>query len=219
MHMTGRLRGLIADPTESGSIGTSLRRKRWRTFAQIFPNIAEMRVLDLGGTVRHWEVSPVRPASVTVLNLLPEASCLAWVTAVQGDACDPPAALGAERYDLVYSNSVIEHVGGYARRCNFAGVVHDMAPRHWVQTPNVYFPIEPHWLFPGLQFLPQVARAWAIQRWPLSPAKPADSQAALRSVLEIELLSKTELQFYFPTSRILREQVLGMSKSIIAVAS
>jgi hypothetical protein len=178
-----------------------------------------MRVLDLGGMVRHWEASPVRPASVTVLNLLPEASRLGWLTAVQGDACDPPAALRAERYDLVYSNSVIEHVGGFARRCDFAAVVHAMAPRHWVQTPNLYFPIEPHWLFPGLQFLPQGARAWAIRRWPLSPAQPADPQEALRGVLEIELISKTELQFYFPKSKILRERVLGMSKSIIAVAS
>lgn len=63
-------------------------------------------------------------------------------------------------FDLVYSNSVIEHVGGHARSCDFAGMVKTLARRHWgVQTPYRYFSIEPHWLFPGLQFLPQSARA------------------------------------------------------------
>ena len=28
-----------------------------------------------------------------------------------------------------------------------------------VQTPYRYFPVEPHWLFPGLQFLPMGLRA------------------------------------------------------------
>ena len=31
-------------------------------------------------------------------------------------------------------------------------------PKSVVQIPYRYFPIEPHWLFPGLQFLPQRAR-------------------------------------------------------------
>ena len=136
---------------------------------------------------------------------------------VQGDACDPPAHVRDAEFDLVYSNSLIEHVGGHARRCDFASVVHAMASRHWVQTPYRYFPIEPHWLFPGLQFLPQRARAWAIQRWPLSSFRP-NSELALRHVLEVELLSQTEMKYYFPRSELLKERVLGLTKSIIAVA-
>ena len=120
-------------------------------------------------------------------------------------------------FDLVYSNSLIEHVGGHARRCDFASVVHTLASHHWVQTPYRYFPIEPHWLFPGLQFLPQRARAWAIRRWPLSPAWPNPEQA-LRDVLEVELLSETEMKYYFPGSELLKERVLGLTKSIIVVA-
>src|SRR5215510_920706 len=181
--MNLRLRYLIADPAEQRSIGTSLRRKRWELFRRHFPDVEKMSVLDLGGTVQHWENSFIRPKSVVVVNLLPESSNTDWITAVQGDACDPPALIRDTTFDLVYSNSVIEHVGGHARRCDFASVVHAMGTHHWVQTPYRYFPIEPHWLFPGLQFLPLRARAAAIRRWPLSPARPTPEQA-LQDVLE-----------------------------------
>ena len=186
-------------------------------FHQRFPDIDKMRVLDLGGTAKHWETSPFRPKSVVVVNLQAESSGLDWIAAVQGDACKPPAPVHDTQFDLVYSNSLIEHLGGHARRCEFASVVHALAPHHWVQTPYRYFPIEPHWLFPGLQFLPQGARAWAIRRWPLSPAWP-DRAQALRDVLEVELLSQTEMNYYFPHSDIVKERVLGLTKSIVAVA-
>jgi hypothetical protein len=175
-------------------------------------------VIDLGGTVRHWETSPVRPASVVVVNLIAESSPADWISPVQGDACDLPAELMmGDKFDLVYSNSVIEHVGGHFRRLAFAENVRSLAPHHWVQTPYRYFPIEPHWLCPGLQFLPQRARAAAIRRWPLSPARP-NQQQALRDVLEVELLSKTEMRFYFPASEIYPERFLGMTKSLTAIS-
>ena len=213
-----RLRHLIADPREQRSIGTTLRKKRWAEFERRFADIGRMHVIDLGGTVVHWETSPVRPKSVTVVNLLPLASTTDWITVVQGDACDPPSEIRAMEFDLVYCNSLIEHVGGHARRADLASVIHGLAPRHWVQTPYRYFPIEPHYLFPGLQFLPQAARANLIRHWPLSPSWP-DKGEAIRDVLELELLSQTEMRYHFPHSELFKERVLGMTKSIVAIDS
>lgn len=51
-------------------------------------------------------------------------------------------------FGLVYSNSLIEHLGGHARRAAFAEQVRSLAPRHWVQTPYRYSLIKPHWLVP-----------------------------------------------------------------------
>lgn len=210
-----RLRFLIADPDERPSLGTYLRKRRWDTFQQHVRDFRDMRVLDLGGTVVHWQKAALKPRAVTVVNLLPEVSDAPWITAVQGDACELPPEVSRQTYDLVYSNSLLEHVGGYARRAAFADNVRRLAPHHWVQTPYRYFPIEPHWLFPGLQFLPVAARAAAIRRWPLAPARP-DPQQALRDVLEVELVSRTELQYIFGDSQILSERVLGLTKSLIA---
>jgi hypothetical protein len=216
MDLGQKVRYLIADPAERRSIGTYLRKQRWDLFGVQFPDIERMHVVDLGGTVLHWQNYPVRPLSVTVVNLLTQPASRDWITAVHGDACEQLPELRGRTFDLVYSNSLIEHVGGHTRRNDFAANVKALAPHHWVQTPYRYFPIEPHWLFPGLQFLPQVARAAAIRNWPLSPAKP-DRDHALEDVLEVELLSKTELKYYFSSSRILSERVLGLTKSLIAV--
>ena len=82
-----------------------------------------------------------------------------WLHNVLGDACDLPSALRGQRFDLVFSNSVIEHVGGHSRRAAFADSVHALSDHHWVQTPYRYFPLEPHFLFPGFQFLPLRAKA------------------------------------------------------------
>lgn len=211
------LRGALTRPDEAPSFGTRLRAQRFEMFLRRFPSIGDMRVLDLGGTVTHWMHHDARPASVVVLNIDDQQTDLDWVTVVHGDACDPPAAVTRERFDLVYSNSVIEHVGGHARRFQFAEVAQERASAHWIQTPYRYFPIEPHWIFPGLQFLPTAARARLAPLWPLAPAHPTGRQA-VGDVLEIELLSKTEFSFYFPESVIVKETFAGLTKSLIATA-
>jgi hypothetical protein len=58
---------------------------------------------------QHWKTNPVQPTSVVVVNLLPESSDIDWITALQGDACGPPAVVRDAKFDLVYSNSTIEH--------------------------------------------------------------------------------------------------------------
>ena len=91
------------------------------------------------------------------------------------------------------------------------------APAHWVQTPYRYFPIEPHWLFPGFQFLPVPARRAVAMRWPLHPERRDDPAAALDEVLDIELLSRTEVCRYFPDCELLVERAGGLAKSLIAL--
>ena len=98
---------------------------------------------------------------------------------VSGDACRPPDRVRNESYDLVFSNSLIEHVGGFANRQLCADFIRSKADRHWVQTPYRYFPIEPHWLFPGFQFLPLNARVAITRRWKLGFMHTPDRAAAL----------------------------------------
>lgn len=216
-----RVRRLFVDAP--GSVGARARRRRWETMAARFPHLAEMTVIDLGGTVESWLRAPVRPAHVTVLNLSePDDTGDSRISAVRGDACGARAALRGvglpERYDLVFSNSVIEHVGGHAKRTEFAAEVVALAPRHWIQTPYRYFPVEPHWLFPGMQLLPTATRTLVAEHWPLVHTRPTSRADAVERVLWTELIAITEMQSYFPGSEVLRERALGLTKSIIAVA-
>jgi hypothetical protein len=176
-----------------------------------------MRVLDLGGGPPFWRGFAVQPKHVTILNLLQFEAPEPWIETVVGDACAPPSTILAEHYDLVVSNSVIEHVGGHVQRQRFADVVQAVAERHWVQTPYRYFPVEPHWLCPGMQFLPLRARAALTRRWPLSPARASTTTGAVENAAWVELLSLTEMRFYFPSSQLWYERIGGLVKSVTAI--
>jgi Methyltransferase domain len=200
-----------------GSLGERKRARRWDWLVDAFPEIRSMSVIDLGGTVEAWLRSPVHPALVHVVNLEePPREVPAWIRADQADACRLPSRISDSSYDLVFSNSVIEHVGGHAQRMRFADAVHKLAERHWVQTPYRYFPIEPHWLFPGFQFLPLAARAELSRRWPLVHTKSSSWQEGMSAAMSVELLSRAEMAFYFPDSTLRFERMLGAAKSLIA---
>jgi hypothetical protein len=205
----------VVDAYDERSLSGRARGRRWRVFLDAFPDIAQMSVLDLGGDARAWRLSPAQPAQLILLNVFPQEVEEPWMRSIVGDACDPPPGLPS--VDLVYSNSVIEHVGGHWRRQRFAETVH-RAERYWVQTPNRYFPIEPHFMFPWIQHLPRSAQQKLVSRWPLGNyGAIKDADRALGHLLNIELLSATELGFYFPDAEIWREKLLGLPKSFVAL--
>ena len=216
--MTGlrALRDQVVDAP--GSLGESRRLRRWEWLRAAFPDIESMSVIDLGGTVEAWLRAPVRSASVHVVNLEPSPKEVpSWIRADQADACDLPSHISDGRYDLVYSNSVIEHVGGHIQRMRFAEAVHKLAERHWVQTPYRYFPIEPHWLFPGFQFLPLTVRAELSRRWPLVHTRSQSWDEGLSAAMGVELLSRAEMAYYFPDSTLQYERIAGFVKSLIVI--
>jgi hypothetical protein len=210
------LRERVVDRNESW--GGQRRARRWDWLVENFPGLAEMSVIDLGGDAGTWLRSPLHPKAVHVVNIdTPPAEVPDWLTVDNGDACNLPAAISSRRYDLVFSNSVIEHVGGHERRLRFAEAVHQLAPAHWVQTPYRYFPVEPHWIAPGMQFLPVRARAALARRWPLAHVRSANLNDALTGVLWTELLDRSQMRYYFPGSELLGERLAGFTKSLIAV--
>jgi hypothetical protein len=239
--MTATNRPLLA------SLAGRARATRWSMLIERFPSLDRMRVLDMGGEVSAWRRAPVQPRELVLLNLPPVTDFepdVPWATQLIGDACDPPADLQSESFDLVYCNSVIEHVGGHHRRIQLADAIDGLGEHHWVQTPFRYFPLEQHAVFPALQFLPVRVRAGVARHWPIGnlrqtfkgwpqtasgqraypqgvdgpePLEHVPVYHAVRGVLSIELLSTTEMRFLFPRSQIVRERFAGLTKSLIAV--
>lgn len=221
----------IGEPASASSISARNRARRWQLLLRRFPDLEDMRIVDLGGEAAYWRAAPVQPREVVLVNIhrLEPDKDAPWIRSVAGDACDPPEELLAERFDLVHSNSTIEHLGGHARFTAFAKAVHALGDRHWIQTPYRYFPLEPHWLCPGFQFLPLRARETLMRKWPIgaahqlwkeSAADSANGEArreAIEQVLWIELLSETQMRHYFPDSEIVREKAAGLTKSLVAV--
>lgn len=200
------------------SVGAKRRARRAAWLSDTFPDLAEMNVLDLGGRVESWATVPVRPAHVHVVNLEPLPTELPdWAEADHADACELPRRILDRRYDLVFSNSVLEHVGGYERRRRMAEAIRELAPAYWVQTPYRYFPVEPHWVAPAMQFLPVSARVVVARKWPLAYTPGKSYEAAMRQVLTTELIGRAELRYLFPDAGIRNERLLGLTKSLIAI--
>ncbi|MEJ2862411.1 class I SAM-dependent methyltransferase [Actinomycetospora flava] len=207
----------LFDLNSAGSLVARARHRRWEQLYSEFPSFDDMSVVDLGGSVVSWSSAPMRPARLVVVNLNVQDAKVDGVETRQGDATDLPSSLFAESFDLVYSNSLLEHVGGHFQRYRVAENVRRLAERHWVQTPYRYFPIEPHWLFPGLQFLPYEARVQVSMRWRFGHMRATTRAEAEALVNEVELVSVSQMQNLFPESGILRERFLGLTKSLIAV--
>lgn len=218
MSVRPRALDRFANSHSPKSLGYHARQRRMEWLLRRFPDFQRMHIVDLGGATNYWHGAKVRPARVTIVSIddwaLRDPS--PWMTTVQADACDPGEIGGV--FDLVFSNSVIEHVGGPRHRRGFAETVHRLAPHHWVQTPYRYFPLEPHLIFPGFQFLPPALKVRVAKKWPLSHIHGRVDIEPVEYVMDHDLLTVTEMGALFPKSEILRERVGGIVKSLVVTA-
>ncbi|HCT78357.1 MAG TPA: SAM-dependent methyltransferase [Micromonosporaceae bacterium] len=206
---------MVLDGANPRSVSAKARGRRWAELMRRFPELDQMKVLDLGGRPQFWRDAPVRPAAVTTVNLVELPADEPWITTLIADACADRWTHGT--FDLVISNSLLEHLGGVARRKQFADVVHAASERWWIQTPYRYFPIEPHWFFPGFQFLPLPMRIAITRRWPLGYRHAKTREQAYELVQEVELVTITEMRTLFPEGDVWKERMAGLVKSLVAV--
>jgi hypothetical protein len=208
---------ILTDTDHAASPAAHARKRRWLRLQGEFPDIAEMKIIDLGGVAKEWLRAPTPPASLTVVNLFDQPTPNDRTRIVVADACAVPSDLLRERFDLVFSNSVIDQVGGHYRRLQFADTVRALADRHWIQTAYRYFPLDAMTLFPMQQQLPLRARAAISRHWPIGYRRADSESEAVLLNLGIEGLSRTAFRAYFPDSDIVAERWAGMIKSLIAI--
>jgi hypothetical protein len=134
-----------------------------------------------------------------------------------GDARAMPQ-FAAKSFDVVFSNSVIEHVGDYANQRRMADEIRRVGQRYFVQTPNKRFPIEPHFLVPWFQYLPTGTRSWLLSRFDVGWYRRMPDRAAARAEIEsIQLLTRKRFSDLFPGATIRDEKFVGLTKSFVAI--
>jgi Methyltransferase domain len=194
--------------------------RRMRLFEKTFEISPTTRILDVGGSPSIWEFLTVRP-HLTILNFPSAIERGAdSVDCVAGDGLLLPFKENA--FDIVFSNSVIEHVGNRTDQEKFAEEIARVGRCYWVQTPNREFPIELHLMLPFIHYLPKAWQQPIVERftvWQLL-VRPSEEEREFyidHFLHQLELLSKSDLQSLFPGATILSERLLGFVKSNIAV--
>jgi SAM-dependent methyltransferase len=199
------------------------RKRRFQQFHALFPPAEYRRVLDIGGTPGIWE-SLDYPADITLLNI-DEAALDGYgsnprrhYSGMVGDG--RRLQFGDKEFDLAFANSVIEHVGDENDASDFAKEMRRVGRALYCQTPNKWFPIEPHLGTVFVHWFPQLLKHYLVVRyltlWGLMN-KPTPQQAR-DAVADIRLLTQSELRTLFPDAEIHVERFLLLfNKSFIAV--
>jgi len=216
-----------ADFQDTRSVAYRLRLRRLAHFVELLNTTAKavnprpVKLLDVGGSIKFWKILGLaarEDIDFTILNIVPRDDEDSRFQYLNGDARDLSRFDDGE-FDVVFSNSVIEHVGGWEDQERMAREVRRVGRRYFVQTPNRFFPIEPHFLFPGFQFLPETAKVSLLMRFRLGWFPKAKTrEEALSYAREIRLLTRREVQTLFPESRLISEKFYGLTKSFMAVS-
>jgi hypothetical protein len=213
------------DQTAREAWGRDFRRRRFHHFLALIDRVLlhheVCRILDIGGEPGYWaavaDMLGSRQWHVTLLNQTNYPVEDGRFASIVGDARDL-SSFADMSFDLVHSNSVIEHVGRWPDMRAMAGEVRRLAPGYFVQTPYFWFPMEPHCSTLFFHWMPESVRASMLMRRPRGHwGQAPDLETAMRQVQSAVLLDYRMLKTLFPDATIHRERFLGMTKSLIAV--
>lgn len=227
MSFTRIIAKKLARYDDKNAFASQLRSRRIQPFLTLIEDLSQgqkrVDILDVGGTHRYWNIVDRRwliqyGVHIHLLNLpgsLPPPADPQF-SFIEGDICEG-LPFKTNAFDLVHSNSVIEHVGPWTRMQAFAQELRRLAPHYWVQTPNFWFPIEPHCMVPFFHWLPEPLRvSWvmksALGHWP----KQENVATATQWVQRAHLLDEKMMRSLFPDAMMHVEHFMGLRKSLIA---
>lgn len=199
MAISKSLAGWVANYDSQQSIGSRLRTRRITPLLKLIEAVWQehgfVNIIDIGGTARYWGIVPqafleAHNVKITIANLpgasLPDDS--GRFTFVHADGCDL-SAFPDNAFHIAHSNSVIEHVGDWPRMVKFSKEFKRVAQRYFIQTPNYWFPVEPHCMTPLFHWLPKPMRIWLVMKFPLGNWPRASSvDEAVRMIESARLL-------------------------------
>jgi Methyltransferase domain len=219
----------IARYDDPRSLGSRLRKRRSLHIAslieQCLSQSGRCRILDIGGEAIYWKMFDedyLRRRNVMITMVNPERERIGNLpdpdlfTMSIGDGCDLPYPDNA--FDLVHSNSVIEHVGDWKHMVAFAAETQRLAPCYYVQMPYFWFPFEPHYGLPFFHWLPDPVRISLIRQRSCGQFPRAkDIGQAVEFAQDSRLLDRKQFRYLFPDASILTERICGVPKSLLAI--
>lgn len=207
-----------ADQNIVSSVSGKQRRKRHEMFLDFCKEFKRpVKIIDLGGSDYFWKnlTSPeMERFDITILNNEIQNPG-EGIKFIKHDVRDL-GFIKDKEYDVVFSNSLIEHISDSNDLKNLAKGIMRIGKKFFIQTPNYYFPVEPHFLFPFFQFLPENIKINLALKHDLGWfEKQPDIESARRLVSSIRLLKQDELRRLFPGAALVKEKFYLLNKSFI----
>ena len=170
---------------------------------------AGAKIIDLGGHLPMWQWFD-HDFDVTLVNLpgsYKSTGKFGQYTFMEGDATNLSENFADKSFDIVFSNSVIEHVGDESKQADFASEVMRLAKGYWVQTPSNYWPIEPHTGVVGYWLLPKFVQENLQKSW------EKELPVWTEMVRSTTVLPKKRMRELFPDSKLYIERKFLLEKS------
>lgn len=218
----------VADYSNVNSLGSKFRARRVAPLVKMIEKVHEKKglvsIADVGGTEKYWNIIPSHilydnHVSITIINLpacLPEKNYDIF-TFISADACNL-SCFENNVFDIAHSNSVVEHVGDWDRMVSFASELKRIAPKYFIQTPNYWFPVEPHCMTLFFHWLPRPLRIWLIMNFQLGHWRQSKSIGeAVRLTESARLLNKKMMLELFNDGELIIERFLYLPKSFISI--
>ena len=215
---------LLVNHHKKNSFVNQFRQKRFELLKNGIEKLIQkdhFKILDIGGDIQYWKnIGWQHPAcKIHLLNLyeskVPENETDQFSSSV-GNGLSLEYKKG--EVDLIFSNSVIEHVGSYENQQIFAGEVRRVSDKYIVQTPSIWFPLEPHSLIPLFQFLPHPIRALLIMTFNINYFPKAKTyKAAIKVSHSTLMFTHKRFKQLFPEAEIQVERFFGIPKSYTAI--
>jgi hypothetical protein len=209
-----------ANQNNKDSVSSRLRKKRLDFFSEFCDKLEKpVKILDLGGSDYHWRNSAFKNNKdyhITIINTeIQNTEDFRNICFIKRDVRHLNF-FDDKEYDLVYSSSLIEHLNNFEEQKKLADEIKRIGKHYFIQTPNYYFPIEPHFLFPFFQFLSDEKKTKLVSKYNLGWFIKQDDESKARELAaSIRLLKKNELKEFFPGSKIYNEKYFFLNKSFV----
>lgn len=214
--------------TKARFVGNWFRKKRTRHLKSLIREIHSEKnrvsILDIGGTFHFWQLFSDSflnkyNIQITITNVIPMSGQPDHprIHHFQADGCNL-GSVSDGAFDIAHSNSVIEHVGNWEKKVQFAKEISRVGQAYVVQSPNFWFPIDPHFYTPLIHWIPKPCRIWLLRNVPLGNwGRVSDLSQAILAIEDADLLTKKMMEFLFQDGQIKTERFLGYPKSYIAI--
>lgn len=201
------------------------RIRRVKLFYNLCRIQSSTTCLDVGGNLYFWEIARsinLPLPRLTIVNLYPpsrrEKECLQDLNACWLVADGRVLPFPDNSFDIVFCNSVIEHLSSIPNQQRFANEICRVGKQFFVQTPNKGFFVEPHLVTPFIHWFPRSIQQRLIRNYTIWGiiTRPT-SQQVNHFLNEVNLLGKADLARLFPSANIISEKWIAFDKSLIAV--